>query len=158
MSLTKLNQQENVTETANAVPTSQVEVTETQETTDDSQGPPSGDAVVEEAPSQPVDQPSQAGEGEEVPTGDVEGDKTSQIQEGGDGGENVDSVNDVDQPQEKQGQVELEVSQVTHCSAVFHIRIDWYEFLESSSTGSLEYGRQRSLSTSNTPNQMIQTF
>lgn len=136
MSLTKLNQQENVTETDDAAPTSQVEVVETQETTDDSQGPPSGVAVAEEAPSQPVDQPSQAGEGEEVPTDDVEGDKANQIQEGGDGGENVDSVDDVDQPQEKQGQVELEVSQDTHCSAVFRIRINWYEFLESSSTGS----------------------
>lgn len=118
MSLTKLNQHKNVTETADAIPTPQVEVAETQETNDDSQGPPSGDAIAEEAPSQPVDEPPQEGEGGEVPTGDVEGDKTNQIQEGGDGGENVDSVDGVDQPQEGQEQVELEVSQDTHCPAV----------------------------------------
>ena len=88
-----------------------------------------------------MDQPSQAGEGGEVPTDDVVRDKANQIQEGGDGGENVDSVDDVDQPPEKQEQVELEVRQDTHCSVVFLIRINWYEFLESSSTGSLEYGR-----------------
>ena len=95
-------------------PTPQVEVTETQEANDDSQGPPSGDAIAQEAPSQPGDEPSQEGEGGEVPTGDVEGDKTNQIQEGGDGGENVDSVDDIDQSQEGQEQVGLVVSLKTH--------------------------------------------
>ena len=122
--LTKLNQQENVTETADATPTPQVKVAETQEANDDSQGPPSGDAVAEEVPSQPADEPSQEGEGGEVPTGDVERDKANQLQVGGDGGENVDSVDDVDQPQEGQEQVELEVSQDTHCVAVVLVRTE----------------------------------
>ena len=60
-----------------------------------------------------MDEPSQGGQGGEVPTGDVQGGEANQLQEGGDGGENVDSVDDVDQPQERKGQVELEVSQDT---------------------------------------------
>lgn len=47
---------------------------------------------------------------EETPTGDVAGDKANQVQEGGDGEEKVDSVDDADQPQEGQEQVELAVS------------------------------------------------
>ena len=66
-----------------------------------------------------MDEPSQEGEGGEVPTGDVEEDKANQLQDGGDGGENVDSVDNVDQPQEKQEQVELEVSQGKYCFSCF---------------------------------------
>ena len=90
--------------------TPQVEVAETQEVNDDSQNPPTGDAVAEEAPSQPADEPSQEGEGGEEPTGDAAGDESNQTQEGGDGGDNMDSVDDVVQPQEGHKQVELEVS------------------------------------------------
>ncbi len=91
-------------------------MTETQEANNDSENPPSGDAIAEETPSQPVDEPSQGGEGEEAPTGDVAGDEANQLQEGGDVGEKVDSVDDADQPQERQEQVELEVSSFTHAT------------------------------------------
>lgn len=102
--------QENVAEAADAPPTPQVEVTETQEASNDSENPPSGDAIAEESPSQPFDEPSQGGEGAEAPTGDAAGDEANQLQEGGDGEEKVDSVDDTGQPQERQEHVELEVS------------------------------------------------
>ena len=99
--LNLFHKQENVTETAEVNPTPQPEVTESQETNNDSEIPPSGDAVAEESPSQPVDEPPAEGEGGEAQSAEAGGDKPNQLQEGGDG-EKPDLEGGVHQPQEAQ--------------------------------------------------------
>ena len=102
--------QENAPAT-DTTPTSQGDVAETQEANNDSENPPSGDAVVEETPSQPVDELSQQeGGGDKTPADAAGADEANQVQEGGDGEEKLDIEDDPSLLVERQDHVELEVS------------------------------------------------
>ena len=101
--------QENVAETAEVASPPQPEVTDAQPVNADAENPPSGDAVTEESPSQPVDEVSP--EGGVAEAGVVaEGDGTGQIQGEGEGGEGEKPVVEDEAKQAQEGQDNFEVS------------------------------------------------
>ena len=79
--------QENVAETAEVASPPQPEVTDAQPVNADAENPPSGDAVTEESPSQPVDEVSPGGGVAEAAGVVAEGDGTGQIKGEGEEGE-----------------------------------------------------------------------
>ena len=102
--------QENVAETAEFASPPQPEVTDVQPVNADAENPPSGDAVTEESPSQPVDEVSPKGGVAEAASVVAEGDGTGQIQGEGEGGEGEKpDVEDEAKPAQE-GQDNFEVS------------------------------------------------
>lgn len=102
--------QENVAETAEFASPPQPEVTDVQPVNADAENPPSGDAVTEESPSQPVDEVSPKGGVAEAVSVVAEGDGTGQIQGEGEGGEGEKpDVEDEAKPAQE-GQDNFEVS------------------------------------------------
>ena len=99
--------QENVAETAEVASPPQPEVTDVQPVNADAESPPSGDAVTEESPSQPVDEVSPEGGVVEAASVVAEGDGTGQIQGEGEG-EKPDVEDEAKPAQE--GQDNFEVS------------------------------------------------
>lgn len=102
--------QENVAETAEVASPPQPEVTDAQPVNADAENPPSGDAVTEASPSQPVDEVSPEGGVAEAASVVAEGDGTGQIQGEGEGGEGEKpNVEDEAKPAQE-GQDNFEVS------------------------------------------------
>ncbi|KAK2571769.1 Coiled-coil domain-containing protein 96 [Acropora cervicornis] len=90
---------ENMSETVKDNPTSQSESVQNQQTNNDSETPPQGDAIAEESSSHP-----EGGQGEEAPSITVEGEDANQHQEGGDGYK-PELEGGPDQSQEKLGEI-----------------------------------------------------
>ena len=88
-----------MSETVKDNPPSQSESVQNQQTNNDSEIPPQGDAIAEESSSHP-----EGGQGEEAPSITVEGEDANQHQEGGDGYK-PELEGGPDQSQEKLGEM-----------------------------------------------------